>query len=118
MTVVGDRRMIVYDDVASDKLYIYDKGITRGDPVPEEQPDNFARFKMITRAGDLLIPNLRAPEPLSVECKHFAECVRTRARPLTDAWSGVVVTAVLEAADRSLARGGAPETVLLPKELA
>ncbi len=53
MTVVGDRKMIVYDDVSSDKLYIYDKGITRGDPVPEEQPDNFARFKMITRAGDL-----------------------------------------------------------------
>jgi predicted dehydrogenase len=114
MTVVGDKRMIVYDDVSSDKLYIYDKGITRGDPVPEEQPDNFARFKMITRAGDLLIPNLRSPEPLAVECKHFADCVRTREKPLTDAWSGVAVTAVLEAADRSLARGGAPEDIVLP----
>lgn len=114
MTVVGDKQMIVYDDVASDKLHVYDKGITRGDPVPEEQPDNFARFKMITRAGDLLIPNLRMPEPLSVECKHFVECLRTRARPLTDGWSGVAVTAALEAADRSLARGGAPEDVVIP----
>jgi predicted dehydrogenase len=115
MTVVGDRRMIVYDDVSSDKLYVYDKGITRGDPVPEEQPDNFARFKMITRAGDLLIPNIRSPEPLAVECRHFVDCVRKRETPLTDAWSGVAVTAVLEAADRSLARGGAPEDIVIPQ---
>lgn len=114
MTVVGDRRMIVYDDVASDKLYIYDKGITKEEPVPEEQADNFARFRMITRAGDLLIPNLRMPEPLSVECRHFIDCVRDRQRPLTDAWSGVAVTAVLEAVDRSLARGGTPEEIEIP----
>ena len=49
-----------------------------------------------------------------MECKHFVECLRTRARPLTDGWSGVAVTAALEAADRSLARGGAPEDVVIP----
>ncbi|MCK6550029.1 Gfo/Idh/MocA family oxidoreductase [Myxococcota bacterium] len=114
MTVVGDKKMIVYDDVSEDKLLIYDKGITRGDPVPVEQPTNFARFKMITRAGDLTIPNLRVPEPLAEECRHFAKCLVTRERPLTDGWSGVAVTAVLEAADRSLQRGGAPERVEVP----
>jgi predicted dehydrogenase len=113
MTVVGDKKMIVYDDVSDDKLLIYDKGITRGDPVPVEQPTTFARFKMIQRAGDLLIPNLRVPEPLQEECKHFVSCLISRERPLTDGWSGVAVTAVLEAADRSLARGGAPEKVLI-----
>ena len=116
MTVVGDKKMIVYDDVSDDKLLIYDKGITRGDPVPVEQPTNFARFKMITRAGDLTIPNLRVPEPLAEECKHFAQCLATREKPLTDGWAGVAVTAVLEAADRSLARGGAPEPVQIPKD--
>lgn len=111
MTVVGDRRMIVYDDVAADKLAVYDKGITKGDPVPMEQADTFARHRMITRAGDLTIPNLRVPEPLAVECKHFVECVQNRTRPLSDAWNGVAVTAALEAADRSLANGGAPEEI-------
>ncbi len=114
MTVVGDRRMIVYDDVSTDKLRVYDKGITKGDPVPEEQPDNFARFKMITRAGDLTIPNLRVPEPLAVESKHFIQCVESRETPLSDAWSGVAVTATLEAVDRSLAAGGAPQPVVVP----
>jgi predicted dehydrogenase len=111
MTVVGDKKMIVYDDVSEDKLLIYDKGITRGERAPVEQPTSFARFKMITRAGDLTIPNIRVPEPLLEESKHFVACLRTRERPLTDGWSGVAVTAVLEAADRSLARGGAPERV-------
>ncbi len=115
MTVVGDKRMIVYDDVAADKLAIYDKGITKGDPVPEEQATSFARHRMITRAGDLTIPNLRVPEPLAVECKHFIECVQTRSKPLTDAWSGVAVTAALEAADRSLENGGAPVDISIPK---
>jgi predicted dehydrogenase len=114
MTVVGDKRMIVYDDVAADKLQIYDRGITRGERVPEEQPDNFARFKMITRSGDLLIPNVRLPEPLAVEARHFLDCLKSRERPLTDGWSGVAVTAALEAADRSLARGGAPEDIVIP----
>jgi predicted dehydrogenase len=111
MTVVGDKKMIVYDDVSEDKLLIYDKGITRGDAVPVEQPTNFARFKMITRAGDLTIPNIRVPEPLFEECKHFASCLHTRERPITDGWAGVAVTAALEAADRSLAKGGAPEPI-------
>jgi predicted dehydrogenase len=114
MTVVGDKKMIVYDDVSEDKLLIYDKGISRGEVAPIEQPTNFARFKMITRAGDLTIPNLRVPEPLHEESKHFVACLKTRERPLTDGWSGVAVSAALEAVDRSLAKGGAPEPVRIP----
>lgn len=115
MTVVGDKKMIVYDDVAQDKLHIYDKGITRQDPVPEEQANDFARHRMITRAGDLLVPNLRVPEPLSVEVAHLAECLRTRATPLSDGRSGVAVTAALEAVERSLALGGAPVDIPSPR---
>lgn len=115
MTVVGDKKMIVYDDVAQDKLQIYNKGITRGERVPEEQASDFARHKMITRAGDLLVPNLRIPEPLSVEAKHFLQCVRTRQTPVTDGHNGIAVTAVLEAVDLSLARGGAPVDIEIPR---
>lgn len=116
MTVVGDRRMIVYDDVSTDKLRIYDKGIVKGDAVPVEQPTDFARFKMITRAGDLTIPNLKVPEPLSIQARHFVDCLRDRSRPLTDGFNGAVVTAVLEAAARSAREGGAPMHVEIPNE--
>jgi predicted dehydrogenase len=114
MTVVGDKRMIVYDDVDSDKLRLYDKGIDLADPAPIEQPTDFARFKAIKRAGDLTIPNIHVPEPLNEQCRHFAHCVMTRARPLTDGWNGVQVTAVLEAAGRSARNGGAPEELDIP----
>ncbi len=115
MTVVGDKKMIVYDDVAQDKLHIYDKGITKGDPVPMEQATDFARHKMITRAGDLLVPNFKMPEPLATEAKHFVHCLRTREAPLTDGHNGIAVTAVLEAVDKSLALGGAPVDINIPQ---
>lgn len=115
MTVVGDRRMIVYDDVASDKLWIYDKGIVRGEASPLEQPDDFARHKMITRAGDLTVPNLKVPEPLAVQCRHFVDCLHSRATPRSDGWNGVAVTATLEAAARSAAAGGAPTPIEIPR---
>ncbi len=114
MTVVGDRRMIVYDDVSSDKLWIYDKGIVKGDPVPLEQPTEFARFKMITRAGDLTVPNFKVPEPLNVQCRHFVDCVAHSKMPLTDGRDGLAVTAVLEAAGRSARANGATMTVEIP----
>jgi len=116
MTVVGDRRMIVYDDISSDKLRIYDKGIIKGDPVPMEQPTDFARFKMITRAGDLHVPNVKVPEPLKVQCRHFIDCVKDRVTPRSDGHNGVMVTAVLEAAQRSAREAGVPVDIEIPNE--
>ena len=116
MTVVGDRQMIVYDDVSPDKIRIYDKGIIKGDAVPMEQPSDFARFKMITRAGDLHVPNVKVPEPLKVQCRHFIECVTNRTTPRSDGHNGVMVTAVLEAAQRSAKEAGAPVNIEIPNE--
>jgi predicted dehydrogenase len=108
MTVVGSRKMIVYDDVAEAKLRIYDKGITRTGPAdPVRQPDDFAAFQLVQRAGDVLLPHIEFTEPLLLECRHFIECVRERRRPLTDGDCGVRVVRVLEAAQRSLESGGA-----------
>ncbi|MEE2904279.1 MAG: Gfo/Idh/MocA family oxidoreductase [Myxococcota bacterium] len=116
MTVVGDKQMIVYDDVSQDKIRIYDKGIIKGDPVPMEQPADFARFKMITRAGDLHVPNIKVPEPLNVQCKHFVDCVVNRKTPKSDGYNGIMVTAVLEAAQRSAQEAGTPIDIEIPNE--
>jgi UDP-2-acetamido-3-amino-2,3-dideoxy-glucuronate N-acetyltransferase len=45
-------------------------------------------------------------EPLAAECRHFLDCLAGRATPLTDGREGLRVLAVLEAASRSLERGG------------
>ena len=66
---------------------------------------------MLLRAGDVLIPNVEFTEPLKVECQHFIDCIRGGERPMTDGHSALRVVRALEAAQRSLSAGGAPERI-------
>jgi predicted dehydrogenase len=106
MTVVGSRKMVVYDDVDSEaKIKIYDKGVYRkGDPI-------YGEFQFRLHSGDIYIPKIDMSEPLQVECAHFLECVRTGQRPRSDGESGRRVVRVLEAAQESLDQGGVPVRV-------
>jgi predicted dehydrogenase len=109
LTVVGDGKMVVYDDTdVETPIRIYDKGITvpAGAP-PRDGETGFGEFKLETRTGDMVAPRIVSREPLRVEIEHFADCVATGANPETDARHGRDVIAILEAADRS-ARTGRP----------
>ena len=101
MTVVGSRKMIVYDDVATEgKVRIYDKGAFRkGDPI-------YGEFQYKLHSGDIWIPRIDMQEPLKLECAHFVECIRQGKRPLTDGENGLRVVKVLEAGQQSLDNGG------------
>lgn len=102
VTVIGDRRMIVYDDVAAlDKVSIYDRGV---DAPPHT--DSYGEFQLSYRYGDVKVPRIDWVEPLRAECAHFADCVRAGRRPRSDGEAGLEVVGILEAADRSLAAGG------------
>src|SRR3989339_2263178 len=62
MTVVGSKKMVIYDDVSSDmKVQIYDKGIDRFDDF-----QTFGQFQLIHRAGDIFIPKIDFKEPLEI----------------------------------------------------
>jgi predicted dehydrogenase len=101
LTLVGDRRMAVYNDVSTvEKLRVYDRGV--------EAPaiDNYGEFELAYRHGQIVIPHIQWREPLRMECEHFAHCVRTGAEPLSGGEEGLAVVAVLEAATRSLELGG------------
>jgi len=88
-------------------IQICDKGIDKKDlRVDLGEYDDFAKFQLIQRAGDLLIPKIKFAEPLRLECAHFIECVETGKRPLTDGESGLKVVRILEAADQSLQNNG------------
>ena len=105
-TVVGSRKMVVFDDMeASEKIRVYDKGVDRG---PEVVSYGDA---LTVRSGDILIPKISLQEPLTLECRHFVDCVRERKTPLTDGASGLRVVKVLAAAQASLEAGGAPVAV-------
>ena len=101
MTVVGSRKMIVYDDVSTEgKVRVYDKGAFRKGDV------TYGDFQYKLHSGDILIPRLDMREPLQEECAHFVECVRRRVRPLTDGENGLRVLRVLSAGQRSLDEDG------------
>jgi len=108
MTLVGSKKMLVYDDVSLDaKIQIYDKGIS-GLHDFIEAPESFAEFQFQLRVGDVVIPALQFGEPLQAECQHFIECVEHGGQPRTDGPSGLRVVRVLEAAERSLGQDGEP----------
>lgn len=112
LTIVGDRKMAVYNDVSlAEKVRIYDTGV--------EPPitDNFGEFQLSYRYGEMVAPYIPWQEPLRLQCEHFVDSVRSGARPHTDAAQGVAVVAVLEAASFSLANGGIRVPVELPADL-
>lgn len=106
MTLVGSKKMLVYDDVSVEsKIRIYDKGVKRLDEYLCS-PESFAEFQFQTRTGDVVIPRIRFEEPLQTECRHFIDCVNNGKEPLSDGESGLRVVRVLEAADVSMSNGG------------
>ena len=107
MTLVGAKKMLVYDDVSIDaRIQIYDKGVSKLDEYMRA-PETFAEFQWEIRTGDVVIPQVKFVEPLQEECRHFVECIRTGTRPRTDGYSGLRVVRVLEAAQESLDNQGA-----------
>jgi len=103
MTVVGSRRMIVYDDTEPlEKIKIYDARV-------ETPPhyDTFAEFTYSYHYGDAYVPYIKQDEPLKLECQHFVDCVRNGMTPITDGYLGLEVVRILEAAGLSLKSHGA-----------
>jgi len=103
MTIVGTKRMIVYDDVQPiEKLRIYDMRVER-----PPHYDNFAEFQYSYHYGDSYIPYVKQEEPLKVECQHFLDCIQHGKTPLTGGTEGLDVVRILEAANVSLKQNGA-----------
>jgi predicted dehydrogenase len=103
ITVVGSRKMAVFDDLdPNEKLRIYDKGARINTDY-----DTFAEY-MGLRFGDIIVPYIKVGEPLRLECLHFLDCVTNRKQPLSDGRDGLRVVRVLDAAQRSLRSNGIP----------
>jgi predicted dehydrogenase len=103
ITVVGSKKMLVYDDISSlEKIRIYDKGVT---VLPHY--DTFGEFQLSYRFGDIFIPKLDDSEPLKVACQHFVDCTKTGVEPRSSGTHGLEVVRVIEAANHSLTHSGA-----------
>ncbi len=103
MTIVGSKRMIVYDDVAAlEKIRVFD---VRVDHPPHY--DTFAEFHYAYHYGDVYAPYIKQEEPLKTECQHFLDCIRDGTVPLSNGTKGLELVRILEASSESLRLGGA-----------
>lgn len=92
VTVIGDKRMAVYDDTnPAEMLKVYNKGAdVHADPV------------VSYRFGEITIPHIDWIEPLRLECEDFANSIRLGTQPRTHGGVGLKVVQVLAAAQEAL----------------
>lgn len=104
MTVVGSEKMVTFDDMeATEKIRMYDKGAA----VKHDITTSYAEVISL-RFGDIVIPKIPSGEPLSLECKHFIDCVLDGTPIRSDGIEGLRVVRVLEAGQKSLKSNGEP----------
>jgi predicted dehydrogenase len=102
MTIVGSKRMIVYDDIAAqEKIKVFDVRVER-----PPHYDTFAEFHYAYHYGDTYCPYIKQDEPLKTECQHFLQCIQDGAVPLTSGRAGMEVVRILEASSASLKKAG------------
>ena len=111
ITVVGDRRMLTFDDLnLTEPVRIYDKQVTE-DRMRPGYIDTFASYRASVREGDIICPRVLMGEPLRDECEDFLQCVASGKPPLVGGEQGVAVVRALEAMHRSLRNSGKEERV-------
>ena len=98
MTVVGSKKMVIYNDLVEEQLRIFDRGVMRPEEAPFERPLSY-------RYGDIVSPWIDFKEPLALELQHFVSCVQRGIAPRSDGENGLAVIAVLEAIDEAIATG-------------
>jgi predicted dehydrogenase len=104
----GSRKMVSYDDLEpSEKIRVYDKGITLKDAAVTSGDGN-GKYAMLVgyRSGDLWAPQIALTEALSIEARHFVDCISNNLTPIADGQSGLRVVRMLEAATESMRASG------------
>jgi predicted dehydrogenase len=102
--IVGSNKMVVYEDGTAEPVRVFDRGVVYRDP------ETFGEYQLSYRSGDILSPQIAAEEPLVTELAEFMRLIRT-GDTSADLELGRHVVMLAEAAESSLANGGAPVTV-------
>jgi len=99
-TLIGAKKMVVYDDTSTEPIRIFDSGVMPRDP------ESYGEFKLSYRTGDIVSPHVAAVEPLYLEMSDFCEAIRNGTTPRSSAELGIEVVRMVEGVDASLAAGG------------
>jgi predicted dehydrogenase len=104
----GSRKMLVYDDMEpSEKIRIYDKGVSfLSDPADATE----TQYKPLVsyRSGDMWVPQIKMTEALAAEVENVVAAINGKEPLIVDGRDGTRVVRILEAAEDSIRRSGAP----------
>ena len=101
LTIVGSKRMLVYDELAEEKLRIYDRGYA-----PHQGVDKYGNVDLsLYDRGFTNIP-LDPAEPLRAEVEHFIGCVQGKAQPISDGEHAYASIVLLERLQESVRQQG------------
>ena len=99
-TIIGSRRMVVYDDSSSEPVRVFDSGVTLPDPT------TFGEYTLTYRTGDVVSPRVEIAEPLQLEMIDFCASIRDGTSPRSSVEVGADVVRIVEAVEASLAEDG------------
>jgi predicted dehydrogenase len=102
-TVVGERRMAVYDDMSdNERIRIYDIGV---DPADIDNPHMAHEMPVTYRTGNIISPFVPFREPLLVQDREFVDSIRSGVRSATPGERGLDIVRVLASTDVSMETG-------------
>ncbi|PHR69853.1 MAG: hypothetical protein COA66_14185 [Arcobacter sp.] len=98
LIIAGSKKMVVFDDLKSEKLFIYDKGV---DVISGENIE-YKDYAVKTRDGDILIPYVKVEDALYNSINHFKECVQEKKQSISNPDQAIRLQKILEEADKNM----------------
>lgn len=104
MTIVGSKKMVVWDDLdGSGPIKVYDKHVEKTSTYYQ----TYGEFQLLSKEGSTTTPRIAFKEPLKAQGKYFIDCIRNKKSPhLSDAKKGMDVVDVLTKIQRSVDKKG------------
>ena len=93
ITVVGDKKMLVWDDLENDgPVKLYDKHVEK----TSKYYATYGEFQLLSKEGSITIPKVESSEPLKTQGTYFIDCIENNVAPeLSDAQKGLDVVKCL-----------------------
>ena len=99
MIIAGTKKMVVFDDMKSEKMIIYNKGF---DFENQYVGIDYSSYALKVREGDAFIPNLNFEDALRNSIEHFVVSVQNNSPSMSGPDQALRVIKILEKADELL----------------
>jgi predicted dehydrogenase len=90
-TVVGDKKMVIFDDINEPRLQLIDKSVRF-----EESTSSWGNSMANYQVGNIVIPNIKFKEPLKEEMMAFLEAIKSGLQPIANGNQGSRVTEIMD----------------------